>query len=174
MKNIIIIFIINFIFNFFQIKPNQEVLKKIFEIFDDSNENEKLEFKEFIKFVFLLLKGSQKQRINFIFRFIAGKNKSHFTFVELKNFYARVNNTFSYEYRHEAETDMALTVFQLMDMNQSSKIQKEDFIDFLKSNPNLFDLFDILEINLEKGKQLKIENSLGNIHFIMIILRHHF
>lgn len=139
------------------------MLKKIFEIFDDSNENQQLEFKEFIKFVFLLRKGSQKERVNFIFKFIAGKNKDFFTFVQLKNFYARVNNTFSYEYRHEAETDMALTVFQLMDMNQSSKITKDKFINFLKMNPNLFDLFDILELNLEKGKQLKIENSFGKI-----------
>lgn len=61
-----------------------------------------------------------------------------------------------------------------MDMNQSSKVQKEKFIEFLKLNPNLFDLFDILEINLEKGKQLKIENSLGKIHSKMITFRYNF
>lgn len=137
------------------------MLTGIFELVDENNSNNKIEFHEFIKFLFLLLKGSQEDRINFIFKFIAGKEKESFSFIDLKNFYAKVNNTFSNEYRQEVETEMAKTVFQLIKVSQYLEISREVFKGFLRQNPNLMDLFDMMEVNLEKGKQLKIENYLG-------------
>ena len=65
-------------------------------------------------------------------------------------------------YRQEAENEMARTVFQLMNVSEYSKVKKEYFFNFLEEHPNLLDLFDMVEINVEKGKQLKIENYLGN------------
>lgn len=144
-----------------QIKPNREVLKSIFEYFDDNNNKTKLEFHEFIKFLFLLLKGTQEDKISFIFEFIAGKNKSEFSFIDLKVFYTKVNNTVSNMYRQEAENEMARTMFQLMNISEYSKVNKEQFSQILQVQPGLLDFFDMVEIKVEKGKQLKIENYLG-------------
>jgi hypothetical protein len=72
-----------------------------------------------------------------------------------------VNNTASYIYRQEAENEMTKTIFQLMGISEYSKVSRTQFSNFLQKNPNLMDLFDMVEINVEKGNQLKIENYLG-------------
>jgi hypothetical protein len=108
------------------------------------------------------LKGTQEDKISFIFEFIAGKGSYHFTFIDLKVFYTKVNNTVSNMYRQEAENEMARTIFQLMNISEYSKVSKEQFSKFLQNHPKLLDLFDMVEVNVEKGKQLKIENYLGD------------
>ena len=136
-------------------------MKSIFTYFDANNTQNKLEFHEFIIFLFLLLRGTQEEKIDFFFELIAGKVKQAGTFFDLKNFYSKVNNTASYIYRQEAENEMAKTIFQLMNISEYSKVSKVVFSSFLQKNPNLMDLFDMVEINVEKGNQLKIENYLG-------------
>lgn len=56
---------------------------------------------------------------------------------------------------------MARIVFKLMDVTEYKRISKVKFRNFLTENPNLIDLFDMLEVNTKKGKALKIENYLG-------------
>ena len=111
--------------------------------------------------MFLLLKGTQEDKISFIFEFIAGKGKQDFSFIDLKVFYTKVNNTVSNMYRQEAENEMARTMFQLMNISEYSKVTKRQFSQILQAQPNLLDFFDMVEIKVEKGKQLKIENYLG-------------
>lgn len=56
---------------------------------------------------------------------------------------------------------MARTIFQLMNISEYSQVSKREFSNFLQANPTLLDLFDMVEINVAKGNQLKIENYLG-------------
>lgn len=73
-----------------------------------------------------------------------------------------MNETSSHEYSQVAETEMARIVFKLMDVTEYKRISKVKFRNFLTENPNLIDLFDMLEVNTKKGKALKIENYLGS------------
>ena len=127
----------------------------------DNEDKGLIYFENFFRFVFLLFKGDLLSKIKFIFKLIAGKTSISFSFVNLKTFYTRVNNTSSNEYRQVAETETALTVFKLIGVSEFSQISYNKFKDFLLNAPDLLDLFDVIEINVEKGKQLKLQTHLG-------------
>ena len=143
-------------------KPSEEILQSLFCLVDKKG-NSSIQFEDYFQFVFLLLKGEQKKKIYFLFQLIAGKDAKFFSQIDLKVFYTKVNNTFSNEHRHIAETETARTVFKLMNLSDFSRVSFNLFYKFLLLNPHLVDLFDVIHLNFEKGKQLKMQTYLGTI-----------
>jgi Ca2+-binding EF-hand superfamily protein len=139
------------------------MISRIFYLVD-SKEEGLINFEDYFQFIFFLFKGTLKKKLKFIFKIIAGKDKKDFSFMDLKNFYTLVNNTSSNEHRQMAETELARTVFKLINLSEFSKITFEHFCNFLTKNPNLIDLFDVIELNVEKGKELKMQTHLGRLN----------
>lgn len=126
-----------------------------------SKESHRIGFEDYFKFIYFLFKGSLKSKLKFIFKIIAGPNRTEFSFMDLKSFYTLVNNTASHEHRQTAETELARTVFKLINLSEFSKISFDRFREFLTQNPSLIDLFDVIEINVEKGRELKMQSHMS-------------
>ena len=130
----------------------------MFQIVDKNNSKE-IEFSEFMRYIFLLLEGTRRQKSEFIFKMIAFKNKKVFNSEDLTQFYILVNKDYGiFESENEEIDDteeiaMARTVFGMMKKSMNDSINLAEFQDFMKSDKNHVNLFNFLRCDAESSRK---------------------
>ena len=141
----------------FNLFPNEKVADRIFRIVDFDN-NKKISFNEFMKYIFLLLDGSKYKKSQFIFEMICSKNKDFFEFEDLLNFYLVVNeddDNFDASFKNDflEEEDMTRIVFGMMKKNISEKIHLDFFRDFISQDEKHVNLFNFLRGDADSSRK---------------------
>lgn len=156
------------ILNSFNIFPNDQVARRMFDIIDFNNKDQ-IEFIEFMHYIFLLVDGSKEEKARYIFKMIARKTNEEFDLEDLMGFYKMIdyrddlnNSMMSFiEEKQEIEyEEMAKAVFIVMNKKTSEQIKFTEFKTKLIEQPEMLDLFNFLNADLDLSSQgLRIKKT---------------
>ena len=172
--------------NSFNIFPNRGVANQMFKIVDGDN-SQRIDFVEFMSYIFLLLDGSKEEKAYYIYRMIAVETLDHFVFQDLINFYKQVDRRedmqsgfvdyFEARNEHEFE-EIARIVFDVLSKPYDAVIDFTEFKNALMDNPELIDLFNFLNADIDlnmngfriKNKFLKMLKSMDQLKQEILLL----
>ncbi len=119
----------------------------------DSDRSGNIDFEEFMKYIILLLEGSQEEKSQFIFNFISIRKKSKFFELEdLIEFYCLISKNETpiesvTRAKNQKEEEMAKIVFDLMETDYRDKVVLSEFQLFLKKDKEYQNLFNFLSVD---------------------------
>ena len=131
----------------------------------DTDINNKIEFSEFMEYIILVLNGTQLEKNYFIFKFISGKKKLFFSKKDLIDCYKIVNKHEDGDFdNEEEEKEMANIVYYLMNKTNNENVVFEEFVNFLKEDPNSKDLFNFFSLDAEMNrKKIRMKNNYSQL-----------
>ena len=163
--------------NSFNMFPNDLVAHRLFSVVDIDNSGQ-LDFEEFMKYLFMLLEGTQKEKTGFIFKMIAGQENENFKIDDLTDYYMIINNDEFGSYKQEGSgemneaVEMSRIVFDLMNQQADNVISKKEFHDFIEEDSSNIQLFNFLNNNLEdSAKQIKFKQNFMQMFKVMEALQ---
>lgn len=160
------------VLNSFNIYPNQNVADRMFAIVDKDGSS-KIDFIEFMRYIVLMLDGTEAEKSGFIFKMIAFQDKEEFTIFDLIEFYKMINVEEDLSRSRLPETtddetnqaeEMAQVVFEMMDISVNDRIDENTFIEFIKNEKRSVELFNFFNTDMETTtKNIRTKNSFLNM-----------
>lgn len=167
--------------NSFNIFPNEQVARRMFDVVDFQNIDQ-IEFTVFMHYIFLLVDGSKEEKAFYIFKMITEKNAEEFNLENLVAFYKIIDyrddqnastQSFVEEKRDVDFEDMAKAVFSVMHKKPSEKIRFAEFKTRLLEQPEMLDLFNFLNDDLNFSiKGIRVKKTYIEMMTILKKLQH--
>jgi len=124
-----------------QLKP---LIKELFQLFDSNNDN-KLDFSEFVLFNVLTNDGSIYEKLDLIFRLYDKEKEKYFSRDQIKEFLRNMFDIFDIPSSKFNITEVIDTVFQRNNINKDQKINWNQFTQYIVNDQSLFEQLISLE-----------------------------
>ena len=162
---------INFLTKFLNsmgVFPNKKVTERIFSMIDTDN-SYSIEFKKILIILELMMKGTLQQKTNFIFEFLIHSYSEQYAVYENFIDFFKIQIFEDYEFREKGELfeeaeNLTMMCYGFFEKNFTQKIEKNYFVDKLKEEKTLFQLFNFYSYDTKNFSDLKL-----NQHFTKII-----